>query len=279
MIYASLFDTAFAHATSYSHGDLKIYSKHIQLDRQKLHKTILYTDAFIPTDISYQHQGHINIAWITEPRSLIPHFYRTDWINWNKFDCVLSSDLNFVNELNGSRRGRALWHAVGGCWIYEEDRGIHLKTKNLSIIASGKTQTFGHQLRHIIVNKFKNSFDGIFGTGYNTIPNKIEALKDYRFSLTVENDGGEDVFTEKLIDCLVTGTIPIYWGTKNISKYFNIDGMILIKNEQDFETILPLLTESYYSSKLEAIKENFQTAQKYLNTEDWFALNYPFLFQ
>ena len=37
-------------------------------------------------------------------------------------------------------------------------------------------------------------------------------------------------FNEKIIDCFFSGTIPIYWGTKNISKYFDENGIIFFPN-------------------------------------------------
>ena len=89
-------------------------------------------------------------------------------------------------------------------------------------------------------------------------------LNDYRFQIVVENDKYETYFTEKLTDCFATGTIPIYWGAPDIGKYFNTDGMILIDDELD----ISLLTEDYYFSKLNAIKDNFERVQKMQGSDD-----------
>ena len=35
------------------------------------------------------------------------------------------------------------------------------------------------------------------------------------FSVCIENDVYDTYFTEKILDCFATGTIPIYKGTKN----------------------------------------------------------------
>ncbi len=49
---------------------------------------------------------------------------------------------------------------------------------------------------------------------------KFRTLKDYQFSICYEN--GKDVdgyITEKIIDCFVSGNIPVYWGPNNIDSH------------------------------------------------------------
>lgn len=269
MINISLKDNSFSHAYSCGNGDLKILSKYINWDRNNIHDVIFYTDNFISSVDPYKYVDKINVAWIVEPKHISSHLYDINYTDWSKFDYVLSHNIDFIKELNNSSKVQSLWYAFGGSWIYEQDRFIHLKSKNLSIITSSKSKTHGHRMRHEIINSYRNLFDGLFGRGYNRINNKIEGLRDYRFSLVVENDNSDDFFSEKLIDCLVTGTIPIYYGTKNIGKYFDLDGFLLIDNVNDFGKITSLLNEDYYNSKLNSIKNNFALAQKYVNMEDW----------
>ena len=66
---------------------------------------------------------------------------------------------------------------------------------------------------------------------------------DYRFSIVIENCKRDYWFTEKLIDCLRTGTIPIYWGCPSIGDFFDIRGFILFDDINDLENILNNLTE------------------------------------
>lgn len=180
--------------------------------------------------------------------------------NKNNFDLILTWNPKLLDECNNSRL-----FPFGSCWINESDRKIHKKTKKLSIISSNKTQTFGHKLRHDIINNARNSMD-VFGSGYLHIDNKITGLKDYMFSLIIENDRLDNWFTEKIVDCLVTGTIPIYWGCNNIDKYFNTKGFIEFKNINHFkESVLPILNEDTYKNMLPFINENFNLALNYVN--------------
>ena len=98
--------------------------------------------------------------------------------------------------------------------------------------------------------KDTNKID-FYGSGCdNPIDFKVDGLKNYRFSIVIENSIESDYFTEKLLDCFLTGTIPIYWGTKNIENYFDINGVIFINDESDLSSIINNLTDELYNSKL-----------------------------
>ena len=140
------------------------------------------------------------------------------------------------------------------------------------MFASSKKVTIGHEIRHQIAEALKGKID-IFGGAANTKrvgdngcpwPDKSSQINDYRFQIVIENDKYETYFTEKLTDCFVTGTIPVYWGAPDIGNYFNVDGMIIINNEVD----LNLLTEDYYYSKMEAIKDNFERVKSMQGSDD-----------
>jgi hypothetical protein len=56
----------------------------------------------------------------------------------------------------------------------------------------------------------------VYGRGISEIPNKEVGLKDYMFSFAVENDTYDTYFTEKILDCFATGTIPYTWVQKKL---------------------------------------------------------------
>jgi hypothetical protein len=56
--------------------------------------------------------------------------------------------------------------------------------------------------------------------GY-TVDSKIEWLKDYKFCICFENESQNGYLTEKLLDAMMGGCIPIYWGSESCSKEFN----------------------------------------------------------
>ena len=78
------------------------------------------------------------------------------------------------------------------------------------------------------------------------------------------------MFSEKLIDCFVTGTIPIYWGCEgSIGEYFNPDGILQFNKLSDIPDILEKCTEDFYAKNLPAIIENFEKAKQYCIPEDY----------
>jgi hypothetical protein len=90
------------------------------------------------------------------------------------------------------------------------------------------------------------------------------------FSFAAENDTYDTYFTEKILDCFATGTIPIYMGTQKIVEYFNADGILFFDGNFDLNTLTP---ELYYS-KMDAIKDNFERVQQYSVLDDWLFENY-----
>ena len=107
-----------------------------------------------------------------------------------------------------------------------------------------------------------------YGSGCEkTIEFKTESLKDYMFSIVIENSIESDYFTEKILDCFLSGTIPVYVGSKTTSQYFDENGIIYFEGDEDLPEILNKLNSELYVSKLESVKSNFELAKKYMFPE------------
>jgi hypothetical protein len=64
--------------------------------------------------------------------------------------------------------------------------------------------------------------------GENPIENKWDGLKAYKYSIAIENSAHLHYFTEKIMDCFLALSMPIYWGCPNILDYFPEKAIILI---------------------------------------------------
>lgn len=226
------------------------------------------------------------IAWIHEPRAIHPHVY--DWIADNNrlFDFVLTYDKELL-----SRGENFLYYPHGRCWInYEDDQTPAASYKRLSdkledpklcsIIASGKNFTEGHKLRHQVINEDINGID-VYGYGYNPVESKTEALDQYLFSVTIENCRQPGYWTEKIVDCFATQTIPIYWGDTSVTEHFNPNGIIFFEDIEELDSIIDDLRfngEERFEEMKDAVVENCALVDKYRIPEDWLYLHYPFLF-
>ena len=95
------------------------------------------------------------------------------------------------------------------------------------------------------------------------------------FHVCIENVRQENYFSEKLLDCFLTRTIPIYWGCPNIDSYFDVRGMILIGNEGDvakravdmINIAISTDPQILYDNMHNAIEENFRRAQGWIDLE------------
>ena len=83
------------------------------------------------------------------------------------------------------------------------------------------------------------------------------------FHIAIENSKNKNYFTEKIIDCFLTKTIPIYWGCSNIEEYFNKDGFIKFNSDEELMHILNNLTPCYYHDRKKVIEENYKKALYY----------------
>tara|TARA_B110000285_G_C14948080_1_gene525352 strand:- start:27 stop:869 length:843 start_codon:yes stop_codon:yes gene_type:complete len=143
-----------------------------------------------------------------------------------------------------------------------EEFKIHSKSKLLSFITSNKLMTQGHNFRlqclqHLHSNLCK--FD-LYGRGFNPISTKLLGLKDYNFSITIENGYFKNGYTEKIIDCFLTGTVPIYYGCPNVADFYNPKGILQFNSLEELLYIVNNISESQYNDMLPYIKENLEIA-------------------
>ena len=231
---------------------------------------VIFTDQKCFTSEVSKYSCH-KAAWIIEP----PVVNGENHINitkiHHKFDYVFS-----YNRWIEKRIPNFKFVPHAGSWIREEDIAIHEKSKLCSVIMSNKEWNAGHRQRLSILNHIKNDkIDGFGKACKNYIENKIDGLKDYMFSIAMENeappflfDPSNDYFSEKILDCFLSGTIPIYLGNPRISKYFNPDGIIIINEHAQARKQIESITKEMYYAKLDAVKENFDLAQQYIHPEN-----------
>ena len=211
--------------------------------------------------------GKPTYIWLLESKQIIPQYYQ--WIIDNyefvtsRVDGIFSCDKELCAKY--PKISYSLINAVP--WV--QDRKVHEKTKLVSMIASSKRMCEGHARRLQFVDKFRDKLD-FYGRGFNEISCKEDGLRDYMFSVGIENAVYDTYFTEKLTDCFACGTIPIFYGCKGVTEYFNEDGIIFL--DDDFD--LSMLTKDLYYSKMDVIKDNFERSINFPVAEDYLYLNY-----
>jgi hypothetical protein len=111
-----------------------------------------------------------------------------------------------------------------------------LKNRQLSAIASRKRMFPVHKLRDDFLSRLEGDRRlDIFGSGRaRPLARKVDGLLPYRYSIAVENSTSENYWTEKIVDCFLTWTVPVYFGATNIGDYFPEESFIWLPLD-DFE--------------------------------------------
>jgi hypothetical protein len=268
LIKIKILDRAFKHCQYHGQPVPRVdTSKYMEWDWNvgQDEELVFYTDDYI-SNPQLTHKKRI--AWLIEPRCKQPQTY--NWISTNNllYDFVLTHDAELLNL--GSN---FIFYPHCGAWIEHENRSTdHIKTKLVSMITSAKRNVADHIKRHELIQRHSDVID-VMGRGYKPIEPISEGLKDYMFNISMENQQGDYYFTEKIINPILTGTIPIYYGMSTIGNYFDTRGMIIFDDIDEIPSILSTLTSGLYKEMLPYAKINFALAKQYVLSEDWMIEN------
>ena len=227
-------------------------------------------------------KSKLNYGWICESSAIVPRVIKEVITNKSKYkkmykyiftcdDRIIKTDPEFFKF--------TMPNALP--WIRKKK--IYDKSKLVSFVGSNKRMCKGHIFRHEMIEKYKDSVDH-YGRGFEgkELPwlinlesgqeesGKIIALKEYMFSIAMENTNHNYAFCEKTTDCFATGTIPVYWGGKKIVEFFDKDGIIFLEDLKSIDE----LTEDLYYSKIDSVKKNYELLNNLLSAEDYFTFNH-----
>tara|TARA_R110000822_G_scaffold7114_2_gene29355 strand:- start:594 stop:1496 length:903 start_codon:yes stop_codon:yes gene_type:complete len=226
---------------------------------------------------SKEYESEIKIAYISENRAILNSLpaQRNNYIflenNHDDFDYVATYDDFLIQNMPE----KSLVVPYNTTFIWPEERQqIYNKTRLYSYVTSTKSYTKQQQFRVNLLKKFKVSQSkkspDLFGRGHNPMPEsrlgKYLSLKDYAFSINIENMIQDNYFSEKIIDCFLCGTIPIYFGARKINDFFNPRGILTFDNESDLDYIIDNISLDLYQDRIEAVRENHEIAKKHTDS-------------
>ena len=244
--------------------------------------TIIYNDTFqAVSDNRPQRKVFVNL----EPEAII-HTEAYLLQNYKLFSLILSYNQHVIDNCPN-----AIKYVHGTTWIAEKDYSeefldISKKQYKISVMTGAKCMTEGHAFRIDLYKKQQafSKFPIVFwrssagqplpelNPGKNPLlgrdmTSKIEMLRDYQFHICIENSRQHNYFSEKLMDCLITKTIPIYYGCPNIAEFFDTRGWIILEDTSAstlFKALLSL-NEQYYSKYMDTIDANYAECKKYVD--------------
>lgn len=230
--------------------------------------------------------GETYFAMLGESEVIIPEIYQNirkkkSYIE-NTFDAFFTHSEDLLNSFSNAK-----FVPASGVWYGTEKWGGQIsdkknKTKEISIVASNKSMCAMHEFRRsVALHLVDNSKVDVMGKVVNKYVSCADIFDLYRYSIVIENAIEPYYFTEKIMNCFASLTVPIYIGATCIGDFFNLDGIIVVKEPtlKAIDDAVAQCCEKDYTSRMEAVFDNYQRVQDYLCTEDYIYNKYNNLFQ
>jgi hypothetical protein len=247
---------------------VKFYNKYptnIDIDTEK--DVEVYIDEFNTTDVPV---GVIRIVILEE--SLKGDLISLAYDHREAYTYLLT----YHQELLNDNPKAMLFHSTINSWIH----GYTFPEKKfcVSALIGGRDdpRQKGYGLRHqlwrnrgaIVMPKDFYLSSAVPWKEANYSENKVLGeskfpLFDSQFHIAIENTKIDNYFSEKLLDCFQTKTVPIYYGCTNTHEYFNVDGILFVDNLRDIINVCRGLTPETYNSMLPSIEDNFNRSEKW----------------
>ncbi|MBW2630767.1 MAG: hypothetical protein JRC90_03210 [Deltaproteobacteria bacterium] len=138
---------------------------------------------------------------------------------------------------------------------------VPVKSKKLSAIVGDAMDVPGHIKRRKFLQYIQNDKSlelDLYGKKINFIEDKWDGLAPYKYSLAMENTSGPDYWTEKIADCFLSWTVPIYYGCTNLENYFPNESFIRIdigRPEESLAKIRRIINEDNWERYIPALEE------------------------
>lgn len=202
-----------------------------------------------------------NIALLLEPKSMIKPAYDYVEAHPDYFRYIFTHDSKLLDLPNARYLN---WSDVWLTTVSEKNMGISLCTspKNWCPLHNARLELFEYFKRQGPVDVFYGDWNN------PDIPNikPQDYLEHYKYSIIIENDRDRYWFTEKILNCFATKTIPIYYGGSYVYDLFNPSGIIKVDNWEDIpkcvENLYPVMEDVYRVNK-PAIEENFKLVEPF----------------
>ena len=130
-------------------------------------------------------------------------------------------------------------HEIGPDWNVAEE-----KTGFCSFVVSNADNPVRNEaFRQLSGYKKVDSGGRFMNNVGGPVEDKLAFERSHKFSLCFENGSHPGYTTEKLVEALAAGTVPIYWGDPEVGKVFNTGSFIQVKDGASFSEAVRLVKE------------------------------------
>lgn len=127
-------------------------------------------------------------------------------------------------------------------------------------------EQFFHQL-----SKYKKIDSGgrLLNNVGGPVKNKLDFIKNYKFTIAFENSSLSGYTTEKLMEPMTVNSLPIYWGNPNVKADFNLDSFIYLPNFSSFDEAIEeiIRLDKDDDAYLQKLSEPWQTDDQ--SSKEW----------
>lgn len=261
------------------HPKTTVFGNGWYTSRQKINN--IPEPCWIVIDTFHTISDHCPTIFIqVEPQCIIPsEQYLIE--HCHRYHTIYTFNQNVLEKCPNAKK-----YVYGTTWISPNDIDISKKKYKISSLSGSKRlgTSRGHLLRQVLYHH-QHLFQDIPFTWYRSnvqIPHltdygnnpllstKNELFDEFQFALVIENSRETNYFTEKIMDCLLTKTIPIYWGCPNISDFFDTTGWMILETEsvEELHEKCKTLTPDYYHKYTDIIEKNYEKAKTYIHFTD-----------
>lgn len=194
--------------------------------------------------------------------------YEQDWVINNKFvmdfydqfdktySLYLHSPIKtiasppFLPWMIHANHGPSVWEQPSFEIIQNNFPDLNKKEEKIAVFCSLQNLTPAHRTRLQFVRYLKSHFGESldwFGNGVKFTPDKWNVLKNYQYSVVLENQDQYNVITEKISDAYLGLTFPFYWGAPNLNDYFDRRGYEPI-SINDFKNSIHIIEQGIAAS-------------------------------
>jgi hypothetical protein len=171
------------------------------------------------------------------------HVYSAEYLS--QFDRIFT----WREDIRGENVART--DCVTNWWVkrtYDQLKSdVVEKTATLSVIASDRATFPGHRKRFAFINRMIGHFKdrlAVYGDlGGEKIRDKYDAIAPYEYSIAIEADQHAGYWTEKIADCYLCETMPIYFGCPNIADFVPAESFVAI-NIDDYKASIRAIEEA-----------------------------------
>ncbi|MEM5539843.1 MULTISPECIES: glycosyltransferase family 10 domain-containing protein [unclassified Olleya] len=150
-------------------------------------------------------------------------------------------------------------------WHLDKDYNYFKKLKPESLkkedkivwVTSNQRASIQHNKRMDFLESISDlSFIELYGRGIKEVDSKWDVMRNAKYAIAYENFKNPFNWTEKISDCFLSYTVPLYFGCDRIEDYFPKEAIIQIdpKDKHIKQFLKEIVHSNNYNQKIEALK-------------------------